>query len=400
MKSQKTYVLDCRSVFDGMGGIGRVAAALARELPRALPDDEVILLLGARRPREPLSTAPNAREVQVHAGMIDPIFEQVRLPGVLDELDADLFHGTCFAVPLASDGVLRVSTVHDVVFRSHPDLVEPGLRAYLDRWTDVACDVADAVVTPSEYSRREIARCFGRPDTRVHVVPNAVDAAFFGVTRAPGRAEPETDAASPHLVLPPLVLYVGALERKKNVVELVRAFGALVRRAPALPHHLALVGGARQADFDLRPVLAELGPDAGRVQILGHVSDQRLRELLGRADAFAYLSEHEGFGLPPLEAMAAGVPAVVANRASLPEVTAGAALLVDPQDADAVAEQLERLLTDPTLRTDLVARGREVARRTSWTEVAHRLALLYRALTGSTSPKGKQVDNSPAEVTS
>lgn len=392
MKNQRTYVLDCRSVFEGMGGIGRVAAALARELPRALPEDEVVLLLGARRPREPLSTAPNAREVQVQAAMLDPIFEQVRLPGVLDELDADLFHGTCFAVPLASDGVLRVSTVHDVVFRSHPDLVEPGLRAYLDRWTDVACDVADAVVTPSAYSRREIARCYGRPEGAIHVVPNAVDAAFFGVVRAPAPSEPVVaEGASPRVALPPLVLYVGALEAKKNVVELVRGFGALVRRAPTLPHHLVLVGGARQSNLDLRPVLAELGEAAGRVQLVGHVSDPRLRELLGRAEAFAYLSEHEGFGLPPLEAMAAGVPAVVADRASLPEVTGGAALLVDPHDPDAVGSSLERLLTDGELRTDLIARGREVARRTSWTEVAHRLALLYRALTGA---------KSPAEVTS
>jgi hypothetical protein len=97
--------------------------------------------------------------------MLDPIFEQTRLPGLLDELGADVYHGTCFAVPIARGRARwrRVATIHDVVFRRHPELVDDGLRGYLDRWTDVSCELADAVVTVSEFSRREIAALFDRP---------------------------------------------------------------------------------------------------------------------------------------------------------------------------------------------------------------------------------------------
>lgn len=128
-------VLDCRSVFPGMGGIGRSTACLARELPAALgPEHELVLLLGARRPAEPLAHGPNVCALPSEAAMIDPAFEQLRLPALLRELEADVYHGTCFAVPLAASAVARVATVHDVVFRRRPELVAGSLGEYLARW--------------------------------------------------------------------------------------------------------------------------------------------------------------------------------------------------------------------------------------------------------------------------
>jgi glycosyltransferase involved in cell wall biosynthesis len=357
-------VFDCRSVFPGMGGIGRSAAALARELPRAAPRDEFLLLTGARAPATPLASAPNAREVPVEAAMIDPLFEQVRLPALLEELEADLYHNPCFTVPIARGRARRVATVHDVVFRRHPELVESGLRAYLDRWTDVACDLADAVVTVSEVSRREIEVLYGRPASRIDVVPNAVSDEFFAVERR-------------RLPGPPMILYVGALEAKKNVEALVRAYAALVRTSPALPHHLVLAGAPGPAPIDLAPIVASEPAITGRVHVLGHVPDDHLRALYGGADLFCYLSEYEGFGLPPLEAMAAGVPTIVANRSSLPEVAAGEALLVEPHDPDAVAHAMRRVLSDRLLADDLAERGRARARSFSWQASARQLAAIY-----------------------
>lgn len=369
-------VLDCRSVFEGMGGIGRATAGLARALPDALgPFDELVLLTGARPPEASLAPEGRAQEVPVDAAMLDPAFEQVRLPGLLAELEADVYHGPCFAVPLAAE-VARVATVHDVVFRRHPELVAPELRAYLDRWTGVSCAVAERVLTVSECARAEIAALTGRPAARIDVVPNGVDPAFFALgDRRPARASSGDDPARP-----PYLLYVGALERKKRIDALLAAFAAMVARAPDLPHELVLAGGAGGQPFDLEAALATLEPAArARVRAPGRVGEADLHALYAGADAFCYLSEYEGFGLPPLEAMAAGVPAVVADRSSLPEVTGGAALLVDPDDPPAAAEVVAALLRDPARRADLARRGRARAGAFRWPDVAPRVLAVYRA---------------------
>lgn len=201
-------VLDCRSVYPGMGGIGRCAAALARELPLAAPEDEFVLLAGSRAPDRPLASAPNAKEVRVDAAMLDPLFEQVRLPGLLEEVEADIYHGTCFSVPISCGRAKRVATVHDVVFRRRPELVPDGLRSYLDRWTGVSCELADEVLTVSEFSKSEIRAVYG---AEASVISNGIDERFFTIERRPPDG-------------PPFVLYVGALEPKKNVARLIDAF--------------------------------------------------------------------------------------------------------------------------------------------------------------------------------
>jgi glycosyltransferase involved in cell wall biosynthesis len=287
--------------------------------------------------------------------MIDPEFEQIRLPALLEDLRTDVYHGTCFSVPMAPGGTKTVATVHDVVFRRRPELVEPKLRGYLDRWTGVSCEYANAVVTVSEHSRREILELYGR-DARV--IPNAVSAELFEVERAtlPG---------------PPYVLYVGSIEPKKNVEELILGFDALLAESEALPYHLVLAGSATYT-----PALPERLRD--RVHVLGHVPEGHLLKLYGGASAFAYLSEYEGFGLPPLEAMAAGVPTVVSNRTSLPEVTGGAATVVDPKDVEGVARGLaQALLAKDELG---VERGKNAARRFSWRKSAEALAALYEEI--------------------
>lgn len=357
-------VLDCRSVFAGMGGIGQSTIELARHLPAQLPEDELVLLLGSRAPEGPLPTGPNVSHVRVEAAMLDPVFEQVQLPTLLEELGADLFHGTCFLTPLAASKVARVATVHDVVFRRHPEVVEPGLREYLDRWTGVSCELADAVVTVSEFSRREIAALYGRPAARIDVVPNAVAERFRALERRAPRGAPT-------------VLYVGAIEPKKNVDLLLRAFDELLRLDPALPHHLVLAGGQGGAGYDLDAALSSLGARE-RVHALGHVPDATLLDLYASADLFCYLSQYEGFGLPVLEAMAAGTPCLVSDCASLPEVAGDAALVVDPTEPVFVARAMHAMLTDRARATSFVERGRARARQFSWDASAQRLAAVYR----------------------
>lgn len=362
-------VLDCRSVFQGMGGIGRATAALARELPQALgPADTLVLLQGVRRPSVPIAEGPRVEVANVEAGMIDPIFEQLHLPALLRQLRADLVHTTCFTTPIAASQFARVATVHDVVFRRRPELVEPGLREYLDHWTGVSARQADAIVTVSDFSAQEIAACYPAATGRVETIWNGVGPEFFRIPRQAPQG-------------PPFLLYVGSLEQKKNVPSLLRAFRRLMELDPTLPHLLLLVGTAAKG-FDLERALTEAGAHRERVRILGHVEEAQLHWLYSQAEVFVYLSEYEGFGLPPLEAMAAAVPTLVSDRTSLPEVVGSAARVVNPSSPDAVARALLRLIQDPSLRSALASQGRERACGFSWETAARRLVGVYRQALG------------------
>lgn len=358
-------MLDCRSLTPAAGGIARSTLALAQHLQPELRAGECLeLLVTPHRPRGELVPA-DVGIVEVDSAMIDPVFDQLQLPGLIEERGVDVYHGACFSIPIASGGAARVATVHDVVFRRHPSLVEPNLRAHLDLFTQVACELADSVVTVSDFSRQEIAECYGRALETIDVIPNAADDRF-------GRLRRRDPQGAPYL------LYVGAIEPKKNVPALLEAFAALLALHPELPHELILAGGAGGAPLDLPGALRAFPTLAGRVRPLGRVSDAALLALLREADLFVYPSEYEGFGLPPLEAMAAGVPTVVSNRASLPEVVGDGALVVDPHEPERFAAALASLLTQSAKREDLTRRGKRRATEFSWRASARRLADLYR----------------------
>jgi glycosyltransferase involved in cell wall biosynthesis len=358
-------VFDCRSIHPEMGGIGQTTWQLIRALPEALRGHDILALRGPHWPKDLAHETLGCDFIDVDAAMIDPAFEQYRLPNLLRRVNGDLYHNPCYALPVQSGATRLVATVHDTVSRSRPDLVDVSISTYLDHWTHVSCLIADDIVTVSNFSRSEIIRLYPADPQRLTVIPNATDADLRKVKRF-GAADDG-----------PYILYVGCVEEKKNVLDLIRGFAALLRRRPDLPHRLVVTGGTAGGDeLDLAALAGE--PEiAERVVQTGYVAFDLLKVIYGGASAFAYLSEYEGFGLPALEAMTVGVPTVVSNRASLPEVTDGGALVVDPHDAEDVARALDNLLSDRYLARDLTARGRAVADRYSWTESARRLAILY-----------------------
>jgi glycosyltransferase involved in cell wall biosynthesis len=338
---------------------------MARELDEQIaPPDELVLL----RPGGDIQAlhVQRAETVVVTAGMVDTRFEQRVLPALLEHVGADLYHNPFVALPVDLRGVRRVATIHDVVFRRRPELVDPSIATYLDHSTAVSCQIADAIVTVSQFSRAELLDLYKPDATRVHVIHNAVAPSLLSPCLGPGRD-----------VMRPYVLYVGCLERKKNVLNLVRAFAALLERRPASPHRLVVVGGgAGGFEADLAS-LAGVPGVRDRVVRAGYVTDLELRCLYEGADLFCYLSEYEGFGLPPLEAMAAGVPTLVSNQGALLEITAGGAHAVEPTDVAAITKEMEKLLFDRTARLDLVSRGPTIARRFSWSSSARALIQLY-----------------------
>jgi glycosyltransferase involved in cell wall biosynthesis len=224
---------------------------------------------------------------------------------------------------------------------------------------------AKALVCVSNATRSDLVRLFPHAASKSTTIPLAADPAFSAPVAAPGH---------PALDGKPYVLAVSTLEPRKNLERLIAAWSSLDAEARA-GHVLALVG---PVGWDAAPILAA-ARDQG-AQLLGRVSEDELRALYAGAAVFAYPSLYEGFGLPVIEAMAAGAPVVTANVSSLPEVAGDAALLVDPADVNAIATALARLLSDPALADDLRARGRARAAELSWERTARETLALLRSI--------------------
>jgi len=241
--------------------------------------------------------------------------------------------------------------VHDLAFRVRPDEVPWQQRAYLGSVLPPALRQAAAVITPSEATSRDLQLHYPIPGLadRLHVVPEG---------RSLDRVEPGRlpEGLTPGCFL----LAVGTIEPRKNYPRLLQAYRQLKGRGLSLPLVVAgRVGWAYGSALD------DLRAEPG-VRLLGHVDDATLRALYRSASVLAFPSLHEGFGLPLLEAFAEGLPAVVGASGALPELAGESALLVDPLDHEAIADALERALTDQGLRARLSASGRDRADAYTW----------------------------------
>jgi len=223
---------------------------------------------------------------------------------------------------------------------------------------------AAALPCISDATRADLVRLVPKARGKDSVIPLAADAAFGVPVAAPGH--PSLEA--------PYVLAVGTLEPRKNLERLIAAWSQL-SETDRRGHVLALVG---PTGWDAAPILAAARDQGAR--LLGRVSEEELRALYAGAGAFAYPSLYEGFGLPVLEAMAAGAPVLTSSVSSLPEVAGDAALLVDPQDPHAIADGLRRLLGDGALAEELRTRGRARAAEFSWERTARETLALLRGI--------------------
>jgi glycosyltransferase involved in cell wall biosynthesis len=243
-------------------------------------------------------------------------------------------------------------TIGDLSFVHRPQDYPRATAARLRALVPLHARRARVVLVPSEFTRADVIDRYGIEPERVRVVPNRVVSAVA----QPGSAEREADDwIIAHGVGPAYLLYLGNLHPRKNVPQLIRCFLAARSASAALRDcQLVIAGGHWWRGNDER-VAADGSP---HVLFLGWVSDAVRDRLLARAAALAYLSLFEGFGLPPLEAMAHGVPVVASDRTSLPEVCGAAAVLVDPEASDQIIDGLVRVLTDSSLRARLTAAGR------------------------------------------
>ncbi len=297
-------------------------------------------------------------------------WEQFLQPWELARGHVDLVHSMAYALPLVCPA-RSVVTVHDLSFLLFPEAFNPANRLYLTTFTRLTVRRADALVAVSENTRRDLVRLLGARPERVAVVPNGVDPAFRPLDpEAVARFRRERGLPEAY------ILFVGTLEPRKNLTTLLRAYARL-RQMAQVPHRLVVVGGVGWRYQGVLPLIEELGL-RDEVVFAGFVPHQELPWWYGAADLFVFPSLYEGFGFPPLEAMACGTPVVSSNAASLPEVVGDAGRLVSPRDVEELAEGMRRVLLDSTLREEMRARGLARAREYSWERTARETAQAYR----------------------
>jgi glycosyltransferase involved in cell wall biosynthesis len=300
-------------------------------------------------------------------------WEQLLAPALLRLEGADVYHGVLNVVPLACP-TPSVVTIHDLSAFLFPQTFRRVNRAYT-RWAiRVACRRAARILAVSEFTRQEIVRWLRVPPERVVVTHDAADARF-----QPPDAHELAAFRQRHGLPERFVLFLGTIEPRKNLPLLLDAYAMIAGRIDAP----LLIAGSRGWLYE--PVLARaesLGL-GDRLRFVGYVDQQEQPLWYAAATVFAFPSLYEGFGMPPLEAMACGTPVVVSSSSSLPEVVGDAGLVVSPSDPEELAEALHRVVTDGALREELRARGLARARRFSWREAAERTVAVYREAAGT-----------------
>jgi glycosyltransferase involved in cell wall biosynthesis len=334
------------SVGENLSGVGVYSRELLRVMAAGHPEQQFAFCYRPHRYLRSLGVTlpPNARRALLY----EPLFPRSR----------EFFHGLNQRVP----GIRfrrTVSTFHDL-FVLTGDYSTPEFRRRFAEQARRAAGESDAIIAVSAFTAHQVERLLGVERGRIHVVHHGVNHVAL--------VEP--------MPRENIVLNVGAIQRRKNIERLVAAF----ERTP--PDWRLVLAGSE--GYGAQGILARIAasPRRGDIQMLGYVLDAELAEWYARARIFAFPSLDEGFGMPVLEAMAAGVPVIAANRAALPEVCGDAALMVDPESVEAIATAIGQLIRDPALAERLAQRGIKHARGFSWEKAASETWQVYQKLTG------------------
>lgn len=366
-------------------GIARLTREIARAvLASGAPHHFSLFVMGRPAPGVPLSNLMNTRELPLRVSRLSDRWlyrlwfrASLRAPVQLFSGPCDLYHATDFVLPPLRDRVPGVLTVHDLSFERAPDAAPPRLIPFLKRVVPDSARRAAHIIADSHATAHDLTALYDIPPEKITVIHSGVDGRF-----TPYRDTLYMQRRRDYVLRKygiggaPFVLTVGTMQRRKNHLRLVQAFARLVANSDGRALNLVIAGGKGWLYDEVHAEVQRLGL-TDRVRFIGYVEDIDLPHLYRAAAVFAFPSTYEGFGLPPLEAMASGVPVVTSNVSSLPEVVGDAGLQVDPLDVDALAGALEQALNDDVWRRHCIARGLARAAQFTWQRAAEQLLNVY-----------------------
>jgi glycosyltransferase involved in cell wall biosynthesis len=377
--------VDYTSAVQQGAGIGRLTRCIFQALAEIDHENEYRLFAATGRGnREVCAFHPSAfplfhlKTISLSDRELNIVWHRLRLPLPVELITGpvDVFHSPDFTLPPVWRA-LTVLTVHDLSFLRVPECFTGALRHYLERVVPRSVRRADHVIADSESTGRDLVRLLDVPASKVTVIHSGVEPRFRPIA---DRATLE--AVRQRYNLPErFILSVGTLQPRKNFTTLIEAFSRLKLGAGSWKLgtrnlKLVIVGGKGWLYEAVFARVETLGLQ-GEVLFPGFVADEDLPPLYNLAEVFALPSWYEGFGLPPLEAMACGTPVVTSNTSSLPEVVGDAGLMVEPIDVEGLAAEMGRVLGDSDLRREMVQRGLARAREFTWERAARQLLKVY-----------------------
>lgn len=355
-------------------GIGRYTRGLISALAETDQENQYTLFSAGRSLAGVIWPANfTVRTTRVPARGLTAVWHRLRMPLPAELLAGacDIFHSPDFTLPplRSARGVV---TVHDLSFLRVPQCADPGLRSFLEREVPRSVKRAARVLADSENTKKDLIELLNVAPAKISVVPAGIEPRFQPVRDAAKLAEVRARYKLPDW----FILMVGTIEPRKNLARLIGAYAQL-RRQTGLPHALVIAGKEGWLFQGIYDQVAREGL-TDRVLFPGFVADADLPALYTLADLLAFPSLYEGFGLPPLEAMACGTPVVTSDNSSLPEAVGSAVLLVNAEDTDGLTEAMARVLCDASLRMRLADLGRAQAARFTWPAAARKLLEAYR----------------------
>jgi glycosyltransferase involved in cell wall biosynthesis len=348
-----------------VGGTETYAAGLIHGLSCTEGPDQFVVFLNMESADWPLPEDPRFRRVVCPVRAVSRLaryrYEQFRLPARAHADDVQLLHSLGYVAPLRLH-CPSVVTVHDVHHLAYGPLREWPRRLLLAQVVRRSVRRAAAVIAVSRYTRDEVARAYDVPASTIDVVWSAPNPRLGGEALMPNQGAAGPAGQGRYL------LAFGGITPNKNLGRLLRAFSVAKNRY-GISQHLVLVG---RLPSSVRP------HEAAGVVTTGYLSEAELARILGNADALVFPSLYEGFGLPVLEAMTAGVPVICSHATAIPEVAGDAAIYFDPHDVEDMASKMALIGRDEALRGDLAARGRVRAASFNWERAARETLAIYR----------------------
>jgi len=364
--------IDARLVYYRQAGISQYTLGLLEQFRTIGQDDEFIVFQSRRDPSE-LSHQPNFRKRVLWTPPHHRL-EQLLLPLELWAVDLDLLHSPDFIPPFRRR-CRSVITIHDLNFLLYPHFLTPQAASYYGQ-IDQAVHKCDHIIAVSESTKRDVIRLTGAPEDKISVVYEAANPIY----RPLQDQQLVQRTKERHGLNREFALFVSTIEPRKNVPTLLMAYRQVLDNYH--PEVDLVLAGEKGWLFEEVFALVEKLGLAGRVHFAGRVTPDDLLGLYNAAQLLVHPAFYEGFGLPPLEAMACGTPVVVSNTSALPEVVGDAAMLVDPTDVDGMAVAIWRVLSDDSLRKQMRDRGLRRARRFSWKKAALETLEIYHRLAG------------------